>query len=147
MDLSMICLFITFLEAIMLALRKIASVVLLLVFLFSNNGITVYKNTCPMSGKVTCQYFLNSCCCSGEKGSGCCETTVNHFKFAPDGYSNSDHFQAEAPIILDFTPFDEGLLHFSASIHRIPLKEQVDYPPPNPLSGKDLLIKYETFLI
>ncbi len=131
----------------MIAIRQIVGVLLMVSFLFSNNGVTIYTNTCPMTGEVTCEYFMNSCCCSGEAGSGCCETTVNQVKYIPEGYVLSDDLRAEVDRDVDFIPLTTNT-YASQEITYTSLVDEVrEYPPPNFSHGRRLLIELETLII
>ncbi len=130
----------------MKTLWHILGFLILVSFLFTNNGLTTYKNTCPMSGQVTYEYFFNTCCCSGESGSGCCETTVNHIQFVPDGYFSADNVDLTLSYTQDIIPIVENLFKSEIVFYDEREKDK-DYPPPNFSHGRQLLVELETFLI
>jgi hypothetical protein len=131
----------------MIVIRQIFALLALVTFLFSNNGITIYENKCPISGQVRCEYFFNNCCCSGESGSGCCETTINLVKFIPNGFFTSDHFQAELANDFNLIPFPKNVYEIQKIRPEDLVEKVVEYPPPNFSHGRQLLIELETFII
>ncbi len=125
-------------------MKKIVSIFLSFVFLFSTLGISVAMDYCPMKGKYTFSFKSEkSCCCNKADDNNCCKSKKIVFEKITDNYFVSE-FHYVAPT-LDFSV----VKHSTLIANLVSFKKEnlffTDLPPPKP--SVSLSILYRSILI
>lgn len=141
-------------------IRHITVIPVLLLFLFSLGGFTVFRHACKMSGTSSASFFTHVDDCCGikkEVKKSCCETSVSkkttkpkdscctHSSFSKQLKVETNVDRAQVWVFFAFTLIDFPVFSF---IQLKPQRELISFSDSSPpLPVDDLLIKHCVFRI
>ena len=132
-------------------IKAIVVVVSIGILFFGNIGINVFKHICQKEG-VTISYFVESdhhckteqkvekSCCAEKISENCCDDIVEFYQL------KLDYVDQLLDVSFDFFHVEQTL----CSNYSVSFGDEIvysNYAQPPPLSGRNILIKNQTFII